>query len=184
MRARHRRVRVLIVDDHRLVRTGLKTLLGGDGYEIVAEAGNGEDALQLAGIHRPGLIIADIRLPAMSGLEFSRRAMELLPRTHVLLFSMCRDREMVREAIRIGVSGYILKEDGWRLCEALSVIMRGDRYFSPSLSDVLMDLVMSILHRQSETAGMGKMSFRYNTRAGRAIEIDDRAYETERQDGK
>lgn len=104
-------VRILIVDDHQLAREGLKAVLSADGFEIVAEAANGEDAVALAGQLIPDVVLMDVRLgPGIDGLEATRRIAALGLPTRVLVLSLHEMPAYVREALAAGASGYVLKD--------------------------------------------------------------------------
>lgn len=157
----HKQVKILIVEDFPLSRKGLKIYLNdGDGHTVTAEANSGEEGLRLARMHRPDLIITDIGLPGMNGLEFSRRVMALLPDARVLLFSVYSDKEIVKEAICMGVSGFLLKEDAEQLHDAMKKVMQGERYLSPSLSGVVTDIIMSTGSPVLKAKELEKLSLR------------------------
>lgn len=99
-------IRVLVVDDNPVIRTGLRSLLEGEGeIEVVAEAGNGRDALVLAREHRPDVVLLDVRMPVMDGVA---AAAELSGRTRVIMLTYAQDEELVAGAIRAGASGYLI----------------------------------------------------------------------------
>ncbi|MFN8441189.1 MAG: response regulator transcription factor [Caldilineaceae bacterium] len=129
---------VILVDDHALVRRGLAALLQLEGeYQVVAEADNGENGLQVASQVHAELMILDLSMPRLNGLETIRRLKRQQPSCKILILSMYDDAEFVAKAIQNGVDGYLLKqslED--ELFEALEVIMEGGRYFSPKLDMV------------------------------------------------
>ena len=104
-------IRLMLVDDHQLVRDGLRARLG-DVPEIciVGEAGNGRDALSLAATLHPNLILVDVRLPDMSGIELTSRLVDVAPDTRIMILSMYDNREYVLSAVRAGACGYVLKD--------------------------------------------------------------------------
>lgn len=105
-----RPVRVLIADDHPVVRRGMSALLGSlDGVEVVAEAATGEEALREAQLNRPDVVVMDIQMPTMDGVEATRRLASLLPDVAVLVVTMYEDDETVVSALRAGARGYLLK---------------------------------------------------------------------------
>ena len=130
------RMRVFLADDHTLVRAGLRALVESiEGAEVVGESGEGREALELIGTLRPDVVLLDIGMPGMNGLEVARRSSEASPRTRVIILSMHAEDTYVRQALRAGVSGYLLK--GAAVSElplALSAVMRGETYLTPRVS--------------------------------------------------
>jgi DNA-binding NarL/FixJ family response regulator len=128
-------IRILIADDHALVREGIRHVLDADaGFEVVAEAANGREAVDLALVHRPDVVLLDITMPEETGLSAAARLRELLPAARVLLLSMHDQAEYVREGIRIGTHGYILKDSaGGELRAAIRTVHAGGTFFSPAV---------------------------------------------------
>lgn len=129
------RIRVLIADDHALVREGLRYVLDADPQiEVVAEASNGRVAVELALEHQPDVIVLDITMPEETGLKAAGRLRELLPSARVLLLSMHDQGEYVREGMRIGTHGYLLKDSaGEELRAAIRAVHAGGTFFSPAV---------------------------------------------------
>ncbi|MCO4098742.1 response regulator [Gemmatimonas sp.] len=129
------RIRVLIADDHALVREGLRYVLDADPLiEVVAEASNGRLAVELALEHTPDVVVLDITMPEETGLKAAARLRELLPATRVLLLSMHDQSEYVREGMRIGTHGYLLKDSaGEELRAAIRAVHAGGTFFSPAV---------------------------------------------------
>lgn len=129
------RIRVLIADDHALVREGLRYVLDADPFiEVVAEASNGRQAVELALEHRPDVVVLDITMPEETGLKAAARVRELLPEARVLLLSMHDQGEYVREGMRIGTHGYLLKDSaGEELRAAIRAVHAGGTFFSPAV---------------------------------------------------
>ena len=129
-------MRVLLADDHTLVRAGIRSLLEAmDGVEVVAESGDGREALELIGKHRPDVALLDIGMPGLSGLEVAKRASDESPRPKVVILSMHADATYVTQALRAGVAGYLLK--GAAVSElplAFQAVMRGETYLTPKVS--------------------------------------------------
>lgn len=128
-------IRVLVADDHALVREGIRHVLDAEpGIDVVAEASNGRDAVSLALQHRPDVVVLDITMPEETGLRAAARLRELMPATRVLLLSMHDHAEYVREGMRIGTHGYILKDSaGEELRAAVRAVHAGGTFFSPSV---------------------------------------------------
>lgn len=131
-----RPLRVLLADDHRLIRAGIRALLEQLGnVEVVAEAANGREALELADKHRPDVVLMDIAMPELNGLEATERLKKQFPRMRVLLLSMHADEAYVSQALAAGADGYILKNAGVVELElAIQAAARGESYLSPAVA--------------------------------------------------
>ena len=131
-----RRIRVLIADDHTLVRSGFRALLEQlEGVRVVAEAADGRDAIRLTEQHRPDVVVMDISMPDLNGIEATRRIRKQFPDVRVLLLSMHSSEEYVAEALAAGAAGYMLKDAGAvELDLALRAIARGESYLSPAVA--------------------------------------------------
>jgi len=128
-------IRVLIADDHAVVRAGLKLLLdAAEEIEVVGEAGSGEEAVRLARSLVPDVVLMDVVMPGMSGIEATRPALEAAPGAKVLVLSMQDDPHYVREAFEAGASGYVLKEAAdSEVVQAVRDVAAGNRYVHPTL---------------------------------------------------
>jgi DNA-binding NarL/FixJ family response regulator len=133
-------LRLLLADDHALVRAGMRALLSElNGVEVVAETGDGLEALQLIREKKPDLALLDITMPGLNGLDVAARVTKELPRTKVIIVSMHGDAESVRRALLSGASGYLLKHsDRAELEMALRAVARGDTWLSPAVSKTVM----------------------------------------------
>ena len=129
-------IRVVLVDDHTLVRAGIRTLLEGlDRVFIVAEADNGRDAVALARQHRPELVVMDISMHEMNGIDATAQIAAQVPGTRVLILSMHSAEEFVRRALRAGAAGYLVKDSApVELKLAVEALARGDTYLSSRVS--------------------------------------------------
>jgi DNA-binding NarL/FixJ family response regulator len=138
-------IRVMLVDDHRVLRDSLKLLLENHGCEIVAEASTGEEALALAAKFRPQVILMDLEMPGLGGLATTHRIAELLPALRVLILSAYDDEEYVIEALtQAGAAGYLLKSDGANeLINAVQAVNAGKRYLSPSVAPIVLERLQS-----------------------------------------
>jgi len=134
-------IRLILVDDHLLVRAGVRLLLENlPDFQIVAEAGNGLDALELIGEHLPDIVLLDIALPGLNGLEVTERVRQKFPTVRVLLLSMHDSEEYVLKAMRLGASGYLLKDTGASELElALRAVARGESFLSSAISRHVID---------------------------------------------
>lgn len=144
--------RVLIVDDHPLFREGVKSILAQSaGFQVIAEAETGEDGLRKARELAPDLMVSDITLPGMNGIELTRSIRTLLPGTRVVIVTVHSGVNYLREALRAGAKGYVAKESaGERLIECLAKISMGEYYIDPSLSE---KVVFGLLRPDEEGAG-------------------------------
>ena len=137
-------LRILLAEDHTLVRAGIRALLESlEGVEVVGEASDGREALQLAASLHPDILLMDITMKGLNGLEAAARLAKERSATRVIILSMHADQVYVRQALQAGAAGYLLKgADVAELELALKAVMRGDTYLSPSISN---DLVGNLL---------------------------------------
>ena len=141
--------RVLLADDHQLLRQGLRRLLEAAGIEVVAEAGDGHEAVDEALRVRPDVVLMDISMPRLSGIEATRELLQRLPGSKVLMLSMHEGRSFVENALRAGALGYVLKSASQQdLCEAIAEVREGRPYLS---ADVAHEAVQAI--RRPSSAG-------------------------------
>src|SRR5215211_261851 len=134
--------RILIADDHALVREGLRTVLSGeDGIEVIAEANDGQQALTLCRELRPDLVLMDVRMPLMDGLEATRKIKAEMPKTSVMMVTMRENPDYLFEAVKAGAAGYVLKDaSGERLLSAVRRTLEGE-------SPLNQELAMRLLRR-------------------------------------
>jgi two-component system, NarL family, response regulator NreC len=135
------KIHILLADDHAVVRQGFKMILAAQpDMEIVGEAGNGREAVDLAGQLQPDVIVMDVAMPELNGIEATRRIADLSPRSRVLALSMHKDSVYVREILRAGARGYLLKDSiSSDLLAAVRAIARGEGYLSPGVSDAVLN---------------------------------------------
>jgi DNA-binding NarL/FixJ family response regulator len=129
-------IRVLLVDDHDLVRAGIRSLLQNmEGIEVVAEAGDGRDAVRLTKMHHPDIVLIDIATPGLNGLEVTARLAKEFPRVRVIILSMYANEEYMLQALRAGAAGYLIKGANTPDLEiAIKAVTRGETYLSPGVS--------------------------------------------------
>ena len=129
-------IRVLVADDQSMVRAGFRMLLGGEeDIEVVAEASNGLEAVDKAARFDPGIILMDIRMPELDGLEASRRILAADPAARILVLTTFDLDEYVFEALRAGASGFVLKDDSpEQLLAAIRTVAAGDALLSPTIT--------------------------------------------------
>jgi two-component system, NarL family, response regulator NreC len=134
------KIRIVLADDHSVVRQGFRRILEAQtDMEIVGEASNGREALEIATKLSPDVVVMDVAMPELNGIEATRRMGEAAPRTRVLALSMHKDSVYVREILRAGARGYLLKdavdED---LIAAVRAVARGEGYLSPGVADAVL----------------------------------------------
>jgi len=137
-------IRILIADDHDIIRTGLRSVLEAGGkYTIVAEASSGAEAIELARTYAPDLVIMDVSMPGMSGIEATTAIIKELPRTRVLALSMHESRDYLARMLKAGASGYLLKFYAAKeIVTAVDAISEGRTYLSPSMiGGVVKDII-------------------------------------------
>jgi DNA-binding NarL/FixJ family response regulator len=134
-------VRVLLADDHTLVRAGIRALLNElPGVQVVAEAGDGREAVDLAKVHQPNLILMDISMKGLNGIEATAQLKRESPDVRVIILSMHASEEHVAQALRAGASGYMLKDAATQeLALAVAAVTRGEAYLSPLISKQVVD---------------------------------------------
>jgi two-component system response regulator NreC len=130
-------IKILLADDHALVREGFRMILEAQNdIQIVGQAGNGREAIELAAKLHPDVVVMDVAMPELNGIEATRRILEASPRTRVLALSMHKDAVYVREVLRAGARGYLLKDSGDAdLVAAVRAVAKGEGYLSPSVSE-------------------------------------------------
>lgn len=140
-------LRILIVDDHTLVRAGFRSLLEKmDGCEVVAETGDGREALRLVGQLKPDVVLMDVKMPGLNGLEATARISKDFPGVRVVILSMYTNEEYVLQALRAGAVGYLLKDAATvELQVAIQAAMRGEMYLSPSISKRVLQDYMQLV---------------------------------------
>jgi two-component system response regulator NreC len=141
--------RILIVDDHAVVRSGLRLILAGQSdFEVVGEAANGSDAVEAAVALRPDVMVLDIAMPGMNGLEAAELIREQVPSVSIVVLTMYDDEAYLRRFLEIGAAGYVLKTAAdTRLVEAIRTVRTGAPFIDPSLTPHLMELY----RKQTET---------------------------------
>jgi DNA-binding NarL/FixJ family response regulator len=135
------RVRILLADDHTLVRQGLRKLLEErPDWEVVAEAGDGREAVRLAEQHKPDVAILDVAMPLLNGIEATRQITRRVPGTRVLVLSMHADEAYVTQILQAGATGYLLKDSAdIDLLKAVGEAAKGKSFFSPAIAKVMLD---------------------------------------------
>ena len=158
-----KKTRILLADDHALVRAGFRSLLEKiPSVKVIAEASDGREAIELVRKHRPDVVLIDIAMPKLNGLEAVARIAEEFPNTKVIVLSMYANQEYVMQAIQAGARGYLIKEAAVaELKSAINVVTHGEIYLSPTVSrhvtngylervGVRYDPLAKLTHRQRE----------------------------------
>jgi two-component system response regulator NreC len=131
-------VRVLIADDHQIVRQGVRALLEREGVDVVAEAADGYEAVRDAERLRPDVAVLDVGMPRLNGIDAGRQIVRRVPATRCLLLTMHADEQFVLEGLRAGMSGCVLKtQAAEHLVDAIGTVSQGGTYLSPSVSGTL-----------------------------------------------
>lgn len=138
------RITVLLADDHMIVREGLRALLEAEGdIEVVGEAQTGREAVQLTKGLRPAVVVMDIAMPLLNGLEATRRILKAVPATRVLILSAHSDDEYIRQVVLLGAAGYLIKQTSADLLsKAIREVQKGNTFFSPSIANRLRGLYL------------------------------------------
>jgi two-component system response regulator NreC len=138
------RTRVLLADDHSLIRQALRALLEKQGFQVVSEASDGQEALRSVEKTQPEVAILDISMPVLNGVDAARELMKSSPKTRVILLTQHDEDEYVTEALRAGVRGYVLKSQAAEdLLHAIQEVCRGKVYLSPNISGAVVDAYVS-----------------------------------------
>lgn len=145
-------VRILLADDHHLVRTGMRALLKSfPNVEVVGETGDGREAIELVQTLAPNIVLMDIAMPGLNGLDATARIVKEFPHTRVIILSMHANEEYVQQALRAGAAGYLLKNAApEELGLAIQAVTRGETWLSPAISRLVVE---EYLGARGETAG-------------------------------
>lgn len=148
-------IRVIIAEDHNLVRQGIRALLEQSGeVQVVAEASTGEEAVNLTKDQQPDLVIMDLSMPRLDGVQASERILDLKLPTQIIILSMHCDTTMVQQLLRRGVKGYLLKDAVTEeLILAVRSVSQGKMFLSPSISDSVMTMLFSPSDAEVERSG-------------------------------
>lgn len=148
-------MRILVADDHTIVRQGLVQLLTEtEGWEVIAEAGDGVEAVEKAIERKPDIAIVDLSMPRLSGIETVRRIHECLPDTRILVFSVHEEVEYIVPIVRAGASGYLVKDSAiTELQSAVSALIAGKTYFGAQAKRILEDNHERLEHLEQDPYG-------------------------------
>jgi len=161
-------IRVLIADDQALFRRGLYVVLGTeDGIEVVAEAENGEDAIEKARELAPDVVLMDVRMPRVNGIESARHIRADVPTTKILMLTVSDEEDDLYEAVKAGANGYLLKEISVEeVAEAIRAVVQGQSLISPSMASKLLNEFNALVKRAEE-----KQQFPAPTLTSREVEV-------------
>jgi two-component system response regulator NreC len=187
-------VRTLLVEDHALVRAGLKALLtNAQGLEVIGEAADGREAVDSCAKLKPDLVLMDVAMADLNGIEAARQIRESAPETKILMVSMHGSRQYIFESLKAGVNGYVLKEAAFtELLSAITEVMGGGTYLSPKLSEVVMEDYVRRAQGHEVTSELEKLSARErevlqliaegksSTEIAKVLEISARTVDTHR----
>src|SRR5436309_8834667 len=137
-------IRVVLADDHALVRQGFKALLEREGFQVVGEASDGQEAVRLLPSLHPDVAVLDISMPLLNGVDAARELQKASPQTKTILLTRHDEDQYVTEALRAGVKGYVLKNQAANdLIHAIHHVCRGGFYLSPTISQTVVDAYLS-----------------------------------------
>jgi len=154
-------VKVLLADDHALVRTGIRSLLEGARAQVVGEASDGREAVRMCAELRPEVVFMDVAMPGLSGIEAARQLHQLQPEVGIIMLSMHADRQYIYESARAGASGYVLKDAAFtELIAAIDTVLQGRRYLSAQAAEVAMDDYLRRARGEVGSSALDKVSAR------------------------
>jgi DNA-binding NarL/FixJ family response regulator len=133
-------MKIILADDHAILRESLKELLEERGLQVVGEASNGREAIDLVVKHKPNVAVMDLGMPLLNGIEAAREISRVAPQTQTILLTMFEEDDYILNALRAGVRGYVLKgQASADLVKAIQSVMRGSVYLSPGISQSVID---------------------------------------------
>ena len=146
-------VRLVVVDDHEVVRRGLRALIGEQrGWQLLAEAQDGREALARVAEFKPDVAIVDITMPSLNGIDAIKRMIKASPRTKVLILTMHDDDSLIQRALTAGASGYLSKADASRdLVAAVNALVSGKTFFTPKVAQMVLDGYLGKRPKTDET---------------------------------
>jgi DNA-binding NarL/FixJ family response regulator len=145
------RCRVLLADDHQIVRQGVRALLEDAGHVVVGEAADGREACQLARRLQPDIAVLDLSMPILNGVDAAREIRRLSPRTRAIVLTMYTERPFVLQAMQAGARGYVVKSQAAEdLIQAIREVLSGAAYLSPAVSALLLDAYRDRAHDGDE----------------------------------
>lgn len=154
------KVRILLADDHQIIIDGLKMLIDDmDGIEIVGEATNGRDAVKLAGEHKPDIVIMDVAMPELNGIEATRQIIDEYPEVKVIVLSSHSEKRFVSNMFKVGAKAYLSKENAFsELSSAINAVMAGTSYLSPNIASALVEDYVEVVKSATERLEASNLS--------------------------
>lgn len=145
-------IKILIADDHQIIRDGLKALLDKqEGIEVIALASTGREAVNQALEHKPDLVIMDIAMPDLNGIDATKKLLEAMPDLKIIALSMQTEKQFIAQMFQAGAVGYLLKECAFEeLTQAIQAVNEGNSFLSPAISGTLIDDYVDNLNLQSK----------------------------------
>lgn len=155
-------VRILLADDHEMVRRGLRDQLNNQpGWEVCGEAADGREAVKLALSLKPDVVVMDLSMPELNGLEATRQIRRDLPKTEVLIFTMHETEPLIREVLSAGARGYVLKSDaGRQVVSAVEALAHHKPFFTSKVSSALLDAFLKSVAKSDEGVAFSTLSSR------------------------
>jgi two-component system, NarL family, response regulator NreC len=137
-------IRILLADDHTVIRKGLRLLLESQsGFKVIAEASDGRETVAQAELHQPDVVVLDVAMPTLNGIEAARQISAKLPQTAIVFLSMHSDESYVLKALKSGAKAYLLKDSAeYDLINAIRAVNEGKAFFSPAISKMLVEEYM------------------------------------------
>lgn len=156
-----KKIRIFIADDHPVFRNGIKSVLSGSDYEVIGEADNGNTALKAISVMKPDIAILDITMPDLDGIAVTRRVVEEVPATRVIILSMHADLNHPIDAFRAGALGYVLKDsDPGELLKAVEKVIAGGKYASPAVTEELLNDFVDVIKKEQSNDPFDTLSVR------------------------
>lgn len=156
------KIRILLADDHELIRTGIRNLIGSNkDFQIIGESADGEDTVAKVRQLHPDVVIVDISMPKLSGIDATRRIRVEFPSVKVLVLTMHENAEYVYQILKSGASGYLLKNAGKdEITEAIYAVTKGSKFFSPRISELMISEYVRNAEKRDEKTGEASLTRR------------------------